>query len=108
MAYRLFLDDERDIKQIAKITGNSVYRKGNWEIARNYQEFVMFLNFHGLPTCVSFDHDLGDSKDGQDCARYLCEFLGGKPLPAWHVHSQNAVGVKEIESVLKSYNKISS
>lgn len=63
MSYRLFLDDIRNPKdcvdhmrsRIGK--WNAVYLE-QWEIARNYEEFVNLIKSKGIPNIVSFDHDL--------------------------------------------------
>lgn len=52
----LFLDDERkpyDVKWVR-------LPFATWEIARNYNEFVILVTKYGVPKFVSFDHDLAD------------------------------------------------
>ena len=46
--YRLYLDDIRTPKT------------NGWEIVRCYEDFVTTILTKGLPTEISFDHDLGE------------------------------------------------
>jgi hypothetical protein len=98
--YKIFLDDLR----IPKTTG--------WTIARNYEEFKTLIIKYGLPTKISFDHDLGDfeqdnEKTGYSCAKWLVEWCmdNNKPIPEYNVHSANPVGKENIDSYFKSYEK---
>lgn len=107
---KLYLDDIR----IPKTEG--------WEIVRNYDDFVSWINVNGLPDEVSFDHDLADAhynpstwvsgfvyneKTGYDAAKWLCDYCwqNGLPLPNWNVHSANPVGSENIISLLKNFEK---
>ena len=82
---KIYLDDERTPIQ------------GEWEIVRDYNQFVKLINKYSLNniSMISLDHDLGDSakeeyydnveknntldynhiseKTGYDCAKYLVE-----------------------------------
>ena len=113
----MFLDDVRNPKS------------DGWEIVRNYEDFVNYINENGLPDEISFDHDLGEdlakemvengmkkkkarllkkeAKSGYDCAKWLCEYCWGNglPLPSWNVHSANPVGRDNIIAVLQSFEK---
>lgn len=98
MGYKLFLDDTRDPKN------------RNWKVVRNYAEFVKCIIDIGLPSMVSFDHDLGDIVDGKeltgyDCAKWLVEHCidNDVDLPNFKVHSANPVGVQNITAYLKNY-----
>lgn len=49
----------------------------SWEVVwvKNYKEFVNYIETHGLPDVVCFDHDLGEQKTGMNCAEYLVDVL---------------------------------
>lgn len=114
--YNMFLDDERE-PVAADFQGRP------WQIARNYDEFVFFIENQGLPKFISFDHDLGPdefhlneetdafysrpAKSGYDCAKWLVGFCMGsnQPLPEFYVHSRNPVGKKNIEAYLENAMK---
>lgn len=52
---------------------------------------------------VSFDHDLGTSADGNDCAKLMLEVLPREfwPRECW-VHSWNPVGAERIMRTLRA------
>lgn len=104
----LWLDDLRnpnddEWKKLIPIDYQSIWVK-------TWTEFTLWINENGLPDLVSFDHDLGetkDSKDGKDCANWLvdqCLDLDVN-LPQWQVHSMNSVGKENIRSLLKGYTE---
>ena len=73
---KLYLDDVRNPKT------------EGWEIVRNYDDFVNYINENGLPDEISFDHDLGEdvSKTGYDCAKWLCEYCWGNGIQIGRAH----------------------
>lgn len=121
--YKLFLDDVRFPTQIFPTTNNS-----EWVIARSYDEFVRVVEQRGRPMTVSFDHDLAHEhyptngnfnqsidyaqhieKTGYACAMWMIDYcLRNKieELPEWYVHSANPVGRKNIEQLLRSWDRI--
>lgn len=119
---RLFLDDER-FPQSALNGGlvsydSELYQNDSeWFIARNYEEFVDYINENGLPDYISFDHDLADieysmgkmsfsyrEKTGYDCAKWLVDYChdNNLKLPKWQVHSANNIGKKNIQDYIKN------
>ena len=92
MAYKLFLDDERFPPEDGSV----------WIIVRNYAEFLHCIGKYGMPAFISFDHDLGEGKDGYDCATWLGNFSidCDLDLPDFYVHSQNPVGAASINGYL--------
>ena len=113
----LYLDDVR------------VPTEGNWQIVKNYDEFVAHIKLNGLEgyETISLDHDLGDSameeyytnvkpnynldytnineKTGMDCARFLVaeSITKGIPLPQIFVHSANPIGSHNIMGYINNY-----
>ena len=104
---KLFLDDTRQAPD------------SSWDVVRSYREFVAYIEKHGVPDVISFDHDLhyehcyppsGDFaeqtipyhlykvKTGYHCAKWLID--KGYKLKEWRVHSTNAVGGSNIERIL--------
>lgn len=102
-----------------------------WVVARNYDEFVAAIQFHGLENIevISLDHDLGDTameeyysnvrpnytlnyehiqeKTGLDCCKFLiAESLAtNKPLPTVYVHSANPIGCGNMMGLINNYYK---
>ena len=125
--YKLFLDDERDPKQVKWVQ----MPLGPWVIVRNYDQFVKHIMEHGLPSFVSFDHDLADEhyrpsmynkdkhysnyytdgtfkeKTGYHCAQWLVDYCmnNNKPFPEYQVHSMNPIGVENIRGYIENYKK---
>ena len=117
--YKLYLDDIRTPKT------------DGWKIVRCYEDFVTTILTKGLPTEISFDHDLGEEhikyffengghqnppnpqktnfieKTGYDAAKWLTNFChdNGLPLPNFNVHSANPVGRDNILQLLENYRK---
>jgi hypothetical protein len=129
--YNLFLDDFRSPLDCHYMGDSAFYFKTEWQIVRNYDEFVKFIetkwNESEFPAVVSFDHDLGDDhygipvteetyesvftglkeKTGLDCAKWLINFCleKGVNLPHFRVHSMNPIGAKNIFSLLENFRK---
>ena len=113
----LYLDDVR------------IPTEGDWEVVRNYDEFVAHIKLNGLENyeVISLDHDLGESamqeyytntkpnfeldynrieeKTGMDCTRFLvAEAMNKKiPLPTIYVHSANPIGSANIMGYVNNY-----
>ena len=103
--------------------------EGEWEVVRNYDEFVAHIKLKGLGAyeVISLDHDLGEGamveyytnvkpnyeldynripeKTGMDCARFLvAESMNVKiPLPTIYVHSANPIGAANIIGYINNY-----
>jgi hypothetical protein len=103
-SYRLFIDDERFPP-----------RDGNiWHIARDWEDVMIAFRIHGMPSFISFDHDLGEDKHtGHDIAKFLVDLdMNAEEgntdftLPDdfdFYVHSQNPIGKANIEGILRNY-----
>lgn len=81
-----------------------------FERVYSYDEFVNFINTHGLPDFISFDHDLGVEETGFDCAKFLVNYCidHNLKLPDYQVHSQNPVGKENIEKLFEHFRTFSS
>jgi len=91
MSYNLYLDDERDPKT-----------KRDWIIVRSYEEFVKTIEEKGIPSYISFDHDLGpDVPTGMDCAKWLVD--QNIVVEDFNVHSANGPGGGNIEGLLRNW-----
>jgi len=113
----LYLDDVR------------IPTEGDWQVVRNYDEFISHINLNGLENyeLISLDHDLGEGamveyytnvkpnyeldynrieeKTGMDCARFLvAEAMNKKiQLPTVYVHSANPIGSANIMGYINNY-----
>lgn len=99
MTWRLFIDDERFPSD----------KDEDMIIARTIDEVENLIAELGMPTFISFDHDLGDNTpDGYEITKRLVEFDmdGYAKFPVgfdFFVHSQNPRGKENIEQYLGSY-----
>lgn len=134
MSYKLFLDDFRIpamcTHYMLRRIGfqNTIYLDIDWVIVKNYDEFVDYIKVNGLPTLISFDHDLSDEHysgevdastwddyylledremTGYDCAKWLVDYCDktNNQLPLYVVHSMNLVGTQNIIRYLENYKK---
>ena len=105
MTWNLFLDDERFPPDDGR----------EWVIARGVPSAMSHILNRGMPSYISFDHDLGDEEmTGYDFAKWLIEDALNYPneldfqFPAdfsFYVHSQNPIGKANIEGLLNGYLK---
>lgn len=127
MSYNLFLDDDprRIPHQLTWIHLPPV----EWTIVRSYQAFVDIILKDGIPSMISFDHDLADEhykeyfahndeqrpidysklteKTGRDCALWLANYCvdNSIPIPVYYIHTLNPDGGENIRSILESAKK---
>lgn len=104
----LWLDDSRDPSTDCWAEAFSPIHHTEVVWVKNYGEFVRHITTHGLPDAVCFDHDLGEEKDGKDCAEFMVNYCmdRGLPAPLYGIQSANPVGRDRITSVIESYNKV--
>lgn len=129
MIYHLFLDDLRNPDVCSEYTKNPIYDEVEWEIVRNYDQFVAFITANGLPKIVSFDHDLAEAhyhesmykggkvymeyiettseKTGYDCVKWMIDYcLDNKTtFPIWYIHSMNPAGSENMKCLILNYLK---
>jgi hypothetical protein len=129
--YNLFLDDLRYPKDAylsdthESLIDSTGIPNNQWQIVRTYDSFVRYIEKNGLPSIISFDHDLHQehieyyfkvtaltkgvieygnlkNKTGKSCAEYLVKkwIEAGKPPIKTYVHSANSYGAANIQKVL--------
>jgi hypothetical protein len=93
MTFKLFIDDERFPVDESFV------------IARTSQEAIQLVRSRGMPSEISFDHDLGGEDTAMVFLRWLTDQLidGAVAFPdnfQFSVHSQNSVGVQNIQGLM--------
>lgn len=93
-SYKLFIDDER-----FPVTND-------WVIARSSDEAIAMVTMHGMPTEISFDHDLGGDDTSRLFIMWMVDALldGLITIPegfTFSVHSQNPIGAEWIRSTMR-------
>lgn len=119
MSYALFLDDERNPWDVTWIK----LPRCSWHVVRSFDAFVEKIREKGIPSVVSFDHDLVlehnpifeqnphpqnihyesyKEKTGWHAAKWLKDicFHREADMPQCFVHSQNPWGAKNILKLL--------
>ena len=96
---RIFLDDERDVKNIYpdNYTG--------WIVCSNVEKAKrLILNNPDEKFIISFDHDLGEKQSGYDLAKWIEERVINREMimPQWYIHSANPKGWEYIEMAMRS------
>lgn len=102
MKWKLYLDDIRTPSD------------PTFMIARTVNDAQKIIHLLGVPTFISFDHDLGIDDEGNlllsgyDFAKWLVEMDMEKIFTLdenfdFTVHSQNPVGAENIRAYLKNY-----
>jgi hypothetical protein len=99
---------------------NKLHTNRQITLVKSYEEFIRYISDNGLPSFISFDHDLSyeddgsnqssensNEKTGYDCAKWLINYCLDNELrfPDHYVHSMNSVGKENIDSVIVSYKK---
>jgi hypothetical protein len=122
MSWKLFIDDDCDGARNPAITvEDRGWRRrmnlpvstpgtehlGDWVLARSADEAIAVVEELGMPSFISFDHDLGDGKDAIAVAHWLIERdMDGVAFPsdfAFEVHSGNPIGRANIRGLIDNY-----
>lgn len=100
MTYRMFIDDERDPPN----DGHS------WHVVRSSQDAIALVTEIGLPSFISFDHDLGGDDTAMRFLRWMTDWMLDTstrfpPGFEFYVHSQNPIGRANIQSLMTSFQE---
>lgn len=115
----LFLDDYRkvaDVKYPYEIAAKYFYSyQYDVAICTSYEQAVNAVKVMGVPSFISFDHDLADEHYGADTgertgysfAKWFVNYLIDNNITLtefdFYVHSMNPVGAENIKQYMKSY-----
>ncbi|WP_219929430.1 cyclic-phosphate processing receiver domain-containing protein [Sphingobacterium athyrii] len=113
----VFLDDIRipsDLTYYISKEEIDQYLLTDWTVIRSYQDFVTYISENGIPSIISFDHDLGinldntEAESGYDAVKYIVNLIieqEHRVLPQVLCHSQNPVGKTNILSYWNNFIK---
>lgn len=95
--WMLYLDDKRTPTDVQA-----------WIVSRTVQHAKNLVMHMGMPSFISFDHDIDETGTGYDFAKWLVEQDqdGKYEFPEnfrYQVHSANPVGAQNIKGLLDSY-----
>lgn len=96
MIWKLFIDDER-----------FPVDETGWHIARDFDDACFLVIKKGIPSYISFDHDLGQGPTGAAFAEWLINYMLDNDLRFpidfdYFVHSQNPIGSDNIRGKMDS------
>lgn len=101
----LFLDDERNPEDVTWIALPNY----DWDIVRTQAQFEHHVTVFGIPDHISFDNDLGPSKEeGIHCAQWMVDqvldgYLKWNPNFTFTVHSKNNIATERIFGLLDPF-----
>lgn len=124
----IFLDDIREPNYVNLYKNDPNYNKLEWIVVRSHKEFIECVKEKGMPTLVSFDHDLADvhyqvtvddirngfdirtdfdEKTGYDSLKWLCNFAldNNIKLPEIKFHTANYIGFKNMTTYYNNFIK---
>lgn len=83
------------------------YAKNEIVWIKSYDIFVAFIELHGLPEFICFDHDLGLFETGFVAAKWLTEYCLDRniDIPDFAIQSSNVVGAENIRNILLNYSR---
>ena len=114
MRWNLFIDDERMPLDVTWGTWQeqATYRDNEWFIARDLEDVINLIKSFGMPSLISFDHDLGENSkyNGYEILQKITDMVldGDYKLPnnfQFIVHSKNPVGAANIRSYMNNFLK---
>lgn len=132
METKIFIDDDRQPVECVKLMKNrisdtSIYAQKDWIVIRTFGEFKRWVEENGLPTLISFDHDIAPKNEdrehidindwfdleenrewnGVDCLKIVINYCldHNCSLPGILIHSQNPVGHDNIEADVKRFKR---
>ena len=112
MKYLIWLDDIRNPftgvwwSLVQKLKEQYGFSSIIW--ARTYEEFVYIIQHNGLPVFICFDNDLGEEKEGYDCAKWLIEYCldHNCDAPDFYIQSDNGPAQDNIRMLINNYKKV--
>jgi hypothetical protein len=98
MSYNLFIDDERLPPDDGK----------DWVVVRTSYDAILHVAKNGIPSYISFDHDLGGCDTSMEFIAWLIEAVLDERFKVpddfnFYVHSQNPIGKSNIEAKMTSF-----
>lgn len=105
--YKIFFDDIRTVEMVYGPGKNEEF-----EVVRNVEDFKELIEERGIPSFISFDHDLGLDSDGniaEDAYDAVKWMVYDKEYDLRYmqfgVHSDNPVGAENIMKLIRNWNK---
>ena len=108
----IFLDDERDLKDVTWIKYPDFHTEFTVRTLAEFKYIIPYIKDWNN-TYFSFDHDIQDFNDdgsentGYDCLKWLCDYIMDNDIPCKNlnifVHTKNPVGGNNIRHYHKNF-----
>lgn len=100
----LFLDDERKVESTIsqEMIDALPY---DWYLAHTSTDAIELVKRLGVPHYMFLDHDLGGEDTAKKFLVWLCDNYYQEGPPEWRIHSQNPVGVANLNSFLNAWKE---
>jgi hypothetical protein len=103
MSWKLWLDDQYDEPDMP-----FRHPPKGFVPARSSSEAMVLIEDKGLPSFISFDHDLGGDDDSSKFVTWMSNSYYSYPVPDYQIHSANPVGGANIRSKMETWRKSKS
>ncbi len=100
MPWKLFIDDQWDDPEMP-----FRHPPAGFIPARSSAEAIRLVEENGLPTFISFDHDLGNDDSSMIFLNWLIENHYDAIVPDYQIHSANPPGRDNIRSKMSSWKR---
>ena len=96
----MFLDDERFPPN------HGTEWEIDWVIVRSSNDAIQYVQSHGLPAFISFDHDLGGDDTSRKFIIWMVDWMLDNQISFkdrdfdFYVHSQNPIGAEWIRGTM--------
>jgi len=100
MPWKLWLDDQWDEPEMP-----FRHPTEDFTPARSSAEAIQLVEEKGIPTFISFDHDLGGEDKAIAFINWLTEMHYDEVVPDYQIHSANPPGRDNIRAKMESWKK---
>lgn len=100
LVFRLWIDDQWDDPEMP-----FRHPPEGFIPAKSSKEAMLLVEEKGLPSFISFDHDLGGDDDAIVFITWMSNSYYSHEIPDYQVHSANPVGRANIISKMESWRK---
>lgn len=101
----LWLDNAKNPYDVNNLDYSPIGKNVTVVWVHNYSEFERYILANGLPEGICFDYDLGEEKNGFDCARFITRYCMNYalPLPKYAFQSDDKSGQMAMELIFERY-----
>jgi hypothetical protein len=98
--WKLFLDDQWDDPEMP-----FRHPPPGFKPAKSSLEAMVLIETRGLPSFISFDHDLGGEDNAMAFIVWMSDEHYSSKVPDYQIHSANPAGAANIHSKMESWRR---